>query len=339
MAVALTTISVVVTVVAAAMSPEVALLGGLSASPTPATTQLPPPSSDGDVTIAAVGDMNPSGNTSSTSASGKNAAAIAGGLADGTLTNFLALGDFQYDKGTCVALTSYWAQLWGAVVPKTYWTTGPNHDVEPGTNDDVDRFMHGECPGAPAVSATNQLTGGGFVEALDFYSFDLGNWHVAVLPTGAWRYDTTKANAITAQLDADLAAAGAAGRHLAAAYHDPYFTGVTSGHGPETSLKPWIDILWKHRVTLTLSGSQHNYERTCPVDNLGQCVADGMTAFQASTGGIGLRTFSSSPSYVVRHFEDTWGYLVLTLKADGAFSWEFKPVSGGMQTDSGSRPA
>src|SRR3954465_3416833 len=98
MAVALTTISVVVTVVAAAMSPEVALLGGLSASPTPATTQLPPPSSDGDVTIAAVGAMNPSGNPSSTSASGKNAAAIAGGLADGTLTNFLALGDFQYDK-------------------------------------------------------------------------------------------------------------------------------------------------------------------------------------------------------------------------------------------------
>ena len=60
-----------------------------------------------------------------------------------------------------------------------------------------------------------------------------------------------------------------------------------------------------------------------------------MTAFQVSTGVIGLRSFASSPSYIVKRFSDTWGHLVLTLKADGGFSWQFRPVSGGMQTDSG----
>jgi hypothetical protein len=59
----------------------------------------------------------------------------------------------------------------------------------------------------------------------------------------------------------------------------------------------------KHRVRLTLSGSRHNYERSCPVNSRAQCVSDGMTAFQVSTGGIGLRD-------------------------NGSFSWSFVPTSG-----------
>jgi hypothetical protein len=302
----------------------------------PTTTTPPPPPPSGSVKIAAVGDMNPSGNTSTTSASGRNAAAIIAGLNSGDLSNFVGIGDFQYDKGTCTALNSYWKTLWGAAIPKTYWTTGPNHDVEPGVNDDVDRFFNGQCAGSTAISATNTAKGG-FVDALDFYSFDVGNWHFAVAPTAAWRYDVAKANAITGQLDADLAAAKAAGKQLAVIYHDPYFTSTTSSHARASEVRPWVDVMWRHRVRLTLSGSQHNYERSCPVNNVDQCVADGMTAFQVSTGGIGLRAFTSNPAYIVRKFSDTWGHLVLTLNNDGSFSWEYKPVAGGMQTDSGSR--
>jgi hypothetical protein len=90
-------------------------------------------------------------------------------------------------------------------------------------------------------------------------------------------------------------------------------------------------------VRFTLSGSQHNYERSCPVDNADRCVPDGMIAFQVSTGGVPLREFTSQPAYIVERFSDTWGFLVLTLRMDGSFSWEFRPTSGTMRTDSGTQ--
>jgi hypothetical protein len=278
--------------------------------------------------------MNPSGNTSTSSASGKNAASIISGLNDGSLDNFLAIGDFQYDKGTCSALGA-WNTLWGGLKAKTYWTTGPNHDVEPGVNDDVDRFMDGQCVNTTKSATSTTL--GRFQDALEWYSFDKGNWHILVAPTATWRYNVARAQAMTAEMDADLKAAKATGKHLAAVYHDPYFTSDTSSHTRFTQAKPWIDMFWNNRVKVLLSGSQHNYERTCPVNNADQCVPDGMQQFQVSTGGIGLRSFASNPAYVQRKFSDTWGHLRMSLKADGSYTWEFRPVHGGMQTDSGSR--
>jgi hypothetical protein len=284
--------------------------------------------------FAAVGDMNPSGNTSTTSASGRNAASIIASLNDGSLHNFIGLGDFQYEKGTCSALGA-WNTLWGGAKAMTFWTTGPNHDVDPGVNDDLDRFMNGEC-----LSTTKSATNAGlgrFQDALEWYSFDQGNWHFVVAPTASWQYNATRAQAMTAEMDADLKAAKAAGKHLAAVYHDPYFTSNTSVHPRFTQAKPWIDVFWANRVKVLLSGSQHNYERTCPVNNADQCVADGMQQFQVSTGGVGLRAFTSDPSYVQRKFSDTWGHLRMSLQPDGSYTWEFRPVLGGMQTDSGSR--
>ncbi|MCO4238697.1 family 16 glycosylhydrolase [Pseudarthrobacter raffinosi] len=299
--------------------------------PTPAV--LPPPS-DESFEFAATGDINPAGNTSATSHSGKNAASIIAGLNDGSLDNFLALGDFQYDKGTCTALEAY-NQLWGPAKAKTYWTAGPNHDVESGENDDVDRYMDGQCVSTVKSATSSDVVR--FQDALEWYSFDKGNWHILVAPTATWRYNAKRAQAMTSEMDANLKAAKAAGKHLAVVYHDPYFTSNTSSHTRFSKAKPWIDVFWANRVRVLLSGSQHNYERTCPINNEDQCVADGMQQFQVSTGGIGLRAFTSNPSYVQRKFSDTWGHLRMSLKADGSYTWEFRPVSGGMQTDSGSR--
>jgi hypothetical protein len=278
--------------------------------------------------------MNPDGNTSTSSASGKNAAEITASLNDGSLDNFIGLGDFQYNQGTCSTLGA-WNTLWGGVKAKTFWTAGPNHDVEPGVNDDVDRFMDGQC-----VSTTKSATGstlGRFQDALEWYSFDKGNWHILVAPTAIWRYNATRAQAMTSEMDADMKAAKAAGKHLAVVYHDPYFTSDTSSHTRFVEAKSWIDVFWANRLRVLLSGSQHNYERTCPVNISDQCVTDGMQQFQVSTGGIGLRSFLSNPAYVEKKFSDTWGHLRMSLKTDGSYTWEFRPVHGGMQTDSGSR--
>ena len=297
-----------------------------------AAAATPPPSGE-SFEFATVGDMNPAGNTSVTSHSGKNAASIIAGLNDGSLDNFLALGDFQYEKGNCSSLRDY-DQLWGPAKAKTYWTAGPNHDVERGVND-VSKYMDGQCV-SEVKSATNSDLGR-FQDALEWYSFDKGNWHILVAPSAVWRYDAARARAMTSEMDADLKAAKGAGKHLAVMSHDPYFTSNTKNHTRFSRAEPWIEVFWANRVRVLLSGSQHNYERTCPIDIADQCVTDGMQQFQVSTGGIGLREFTSEPSYVQRKFSDTWGHLRMSLKADGSYTWEFRPVSGGMQTDSGSR--
>ncbi|MFE5835241.1 hypothetical protein [Arthrobacter sp. NPDC056493] len=312
--------------------------------PQPTTTLAGPPtpspietaSRPGDVRIAAVGDMNGANMAAPDSPSGRNAAAITRLVQKNQIDAFLGLGDFQYSTAYCADYVNYWTPLWGGTKPKLYWVSAPNHDWEPGRNEDLDNFMNGQCPGAPAKAAINQQRG--FIGNGQPYSKDFGRWHFAFLSSAHWRYNPVQARALTAWLDKDLAAAQAAGKYLAVVHHDPYFTSNTDAHGRSTELKPWIDVMWKHRVRLTLSGSQHNYERSCPVNNADQCVKDGMTAFQVSTGGIGLRSFTSSPPYIVKRFSNTHGFLRLTLRADGSFDWNFVPTSGS-DTDAGRHAA
>ncbi|RAM35455.1 hypothetical protein DBZ45_20735 [Arthrobacter globiformis] len=309
--------------------------------PTRAFAAPPPPSpkaaSPGrGVRIAAVGDMNGLRTYAPNSRSGRNGAAITRLVQKNEIEAFLGLGDFQYDTAYCADYVKYWTRLWGGTKPKLYWVSAPNHDWKPGRNEDLDNFMNGQCPGSKAKAAINQQRG--FIENGKPYSKDFGNWHFAFLSSAHWRYNPTRARALTAWLDKDLAAAQAAGKHLAVVHHEPYFTSNTKEHKRAADHKPWIDVMYKHRVRLTLSGSQHNYERSCPVNNRDQCVSDGMTAFQVSTGGIGLRPFTSSPPYIVKRFSNTHGFLRMTLRDDGSFTWKFVPTTGS-GTDAGTRAA
>jgi len=298
-----------------------------------------PPAPTDAVTIAAIGDMNGERTVSVESPAGKNGAAIAGELKSGSVNAFLGLGDFQYDTAFCADYVNYWARLWGGTKSKLYWISGPNHDWEPGRNEDLDNFMNGQCPGDKTKSAINAQRN--FIGNGEPYSFDLGAWHFAMLSSALWQHDRDAARAATTWLDRDLAAAKAAGKHLAVALHDPYFTSNTASHSRAKSVKPWIDVMDKHDVRLTLSGSQHNYERSCPVLANDTCTAGdgpGTTAFQVSTGGVELRPFTSDPRFIEKRFSDTHGWLKLWLEADGGFAWEFMPVSG-PSSDRGSRPA
>lgn len=296
----------------------------------------PPPSPTVEARIAAVGDMNDDENLDPESPSGRNAAAITQLVEGNEIDAFLGLGDFQYSTARCSDYVNYWTKLWGGTMPKLYWVSAPNHDWEPGRNEDLDNFMNGQCKGSTEKAAINQERG--FISNGEPYSKDFGNWHFAFLSSALWRYDTKRADAATKWLDKDLGDARAAGKNLAVVYHEPYFTSETEAHGREADHKPWIDVMWKHRVRLTLSASQHNYERSCPVNNADKCVDEGMTAFQVSTGGTGLRPFTSKPSYIAERFSDTHGFLRLTLRSDGSFDWNFVPTTGS-STDSGTRAA
>nr|WP_104136823.1 metallophosphoesterase [Arthrobacter sp. ZGTC131] len=306
----------------------------LTASSPPSPSK--PASPARDVRIAAVGDMNGFKTSARNSPSARNGAAITKLVKNNEIDAFLGIGDFQYDTAYCADYVKYWTPLWGGTKPKLYWVSAPNHDWQPGRNEDLDNFMNGQCPGAPAKAAINRERG--FIGNGEPYSKDFGNWHFAFLSSAYWRYDSKQAEELTKWLDDDLAAARAAGKHLAVVHHEPYFASNTDEHERAADHKPWIDVMWKHRVRLTLSGSQHNYERSCPVNNDDQCVNDGMTAFQVSTGGIGLRPFTSSPSYIVKRFSDTHGFLRLTLRDNGSFDWKFVPTTG-KSTDAGTRSA
>lgn len=309
----------------------------LALSATACTPKPPEPAPPGpDVHIAAVGDMNPADNVDPDSPSGRNGAAITKLVENNEIDAFLGLGDFQYETGYCDNYVKTWTPLWGGTKPKLYWVSAPNHDWEPGRNEDLAKFMNGQCPGSPEKAAINQERG--FIPNGEPYSKDFGNWHFAFLSSALWRYDKAEASAATSWLDKDLAAAQKAGKYLAVVYHEPYFTSDTEEHGRAGDQKPWIDLMWKYRVRLTLSGSQHNYERSCPVNNADKCVNDGMTAFQVSTGGIDTRPFISKPKYIAKRFSDTRGFLRLTLHGDGSFDWNFVPTAGSSK-DSGARSA
>jgi len=289
-----------------------------------------------DVRLAAVGDMNPPRNISRTSASARVGASIASALADRRVNAFLGLGDFQYSVGRCAEYVAYWRMLWGATKSRLYWVSAPNHDWQPGRNEDLDDFMNGQCPGDPSTSAINAERG--FIGNGEPYAEEFGKWHIVFLSSALWRYDVDRAVQVTNWLDQDLAAAQARGSHLAVVYHEPYFTSDTDTHSRASEQRPWIDVMYKYHVRFTLSGSQHNYERSCPVDNRDSCVVDGMTAFQVSTGGVPLREFTSDPPFIVKRFSDTHGWLELILQADGSFSWVYHSVDG-PGADTGSRPA
>ena len=55
------------------------------------------------------------------------------------------------------------------------------------------------------------------------------------------------------------------------------------------------------------------------------------------TGGIGFYPYTSTAANSVTKQSDTYGWLKVTLQADGHYSWQFVRTSGGSYSDSGSR--
>jgi hypothetical protein len=143
--------------------------------------------------------MNDFKNVAPDSPSGKNGAAITQLVEKNEIDAFLGLGDFQYSTAYCDDYVQYWERLWGGTKPKLYWVSAPNHDWEPGRNEDLDNFMNGQCPGSTAKAAINEEQG--FIRNGKPYSKDFGNWHFAFLPSALWRYNPTEAQAITEWLD------------------------------------------------------------------------------------------------------------------------------------------
>jgi acid phosphatase type 7 len=202
----------------------------------------------------------------------------------------------------------------------------------------VTNHQAGTCSGQTSGKSLDDALTGRNLGPDSNYVVDLGAWRVVSMSSGLWRYDSSKANAATGWLDTTLAAAKAAGDHVVVVWHEPYWTSTSEEHGPTLAVKPWIDLLDKYDVPLLLNGHQHGYARFYPqLANGTRDDATGTQEFIAGTGGIGSYSWTSTAKNVASQQDDTYGWLKLTLHADGHYDWHFIGTSGGSYTDGGSR--
>ena len=280
-----------------------------------ATSEPPPPAPTGSVMhVAAVGDIHDERASSVPAATAAEAA-----KAD----FILGLGDYQYDDGAMAKYNRYFDKDWGPNVPKMYPVLAPSHDRFWKNADPLKYFNGGGAHGYKSPITLQPYTP---------YSFDKGSWHFIALPDACARARGCSISDITSWLEQDL---DIHTNHCTIAYwHQPYFTSA-SKHGPEASIRPWVDLLVAKHVDIILQGHNHVYERFAPQNSARRADPNGPQAFVVGTGGKGFDRFrDTAPNSVTRN-NSTYGVLQLTLK-DGSYDWQFVPVAGGTYTDSGS---
>jgi len=137
-----------------------------------------------------------------------------------------------------------------------------------------------------------------------------------------------------AWLKADLAASPR--RCKLAYFHRPRWS--SGRHGDADDLAALFQVLYDARVTLLLSGHDHDYERFAPLGPSGEVEPGrGVRQFVVGTGGTTLRGFAAVRAGSEAREAGTKGVLRLELRADG-YDWAFLPVAGASYGDTGSEP-
>jgi acid phosphatase type 7 len=228
----------------------------------------------------------------------------------------LALGDTAYQEATADELKGYDAS-WGRFLDLTRAVAG-NHEYRSGSADAYFDYF-GQRAGDPDKG---------------WYSFDVGEWHVVVLNTECDEVGGCDAGSPQGEwLAADLAANPA--RCTLAAWHDARFSSGEEHGDSEAGAAFWRQ-LQDAGAEVVLTAHEHSYERFAPqLDSSQPSVEEGLMQFVVGTGGRELRGFDEpKPNSEVR-WNDSFGVLGLTLRADG-YDWRFVGPPGTPDVDSGS---
>lgn len=265
---------------------------------TTSTTSSPP-----DVLVAAAGDI---------AASGDDDQATAKLIEAANPQVVLTLGDNAYDSGSLSDYQTLYEPTWGRFRQIT-WPTPGNHD-----------YNTADAAGMRAYFADRWPA--------DYYSFDLGSWHLLSLNS---EIDTSVGSPQVQWLRHDLAATSQP--CLLAYWHSPRFSSGRS-HGNDESVGPLWQALADAHADLVLVGHEHNYERFAKLDPAGQPDAGGIRELVVGTGGKGGRYAfrkTPQPGSQVRIGPGVAGIALLTFRADG-YDWRFQPIPGVGGSDSGS---
>jgi acid phosphatase type 7 len=270
-------------------------------------------------TIAAVGDMACESVVAPSAASCRQLFVAARIAADPSITDFLALGDLQYQVGALAEFNTSYSSSYGMLNAKVKPVPG-NHEY--GTANASGYFDYfGSKAGDPTKG---------------YYSFFSGPWRLLALNTNlSCLVVACQAGSAQEQyVRTILAADQEVGRPCSIAYwHHPRFSSDTS-HGNNTDVQGLWSAMADFKVDAVLNGHVHTYERFDPLSGAGGLAAEGVRQFIVGTGGVGHYTNGApKPGSVVR-ITDQFGYMRLQLFAHG-YTWDFINTTGQI-LDSGS---
>ncbi|HYO69267.1 MAG TPA: metallophosphoesterase [Archangium sp.] len=227
-------------------------------------------------------------------------------MLDGIEGTVMTLGDNAYPDGTAEDFQRCYAPSWGRHKQRTRPVPG-NHEYHSARAGPYFEYF-GEAAGEPGKG---------------YYSYELGDWHVVALNTEL----PERARAEQERwLREDLAAHPA--RCTVAYMHRPLFS---SGLGRDNAwVKPLWEALYEAGADVVVAGHDHFYERFAPQTPEGQADPErGLRQFVVGTGGMNAYAFGQTlPNSEVRE-AGTFGLMKLTLE-EGAYTWEFLPVGGGV---------
>jgi hypothetical protein len=290
---------------------------------------LPPLPNIGGVTILAGGNPGRCG--------GSLQRATAEVVAAANPDWLFVLGDnAEPQGGPPITLTDYmncYDPVWGGFKSRTYAAVGEKEQDSSGVSAGADAYF------GPARVGPR---------GANYYSFDLGNWHIIVLnvvsggPLRPVRYNNGSEQ--LEWLRRDLAA-NYGKRCTLALWHDPMWISSSNPESPDDPYpnrgyrdQPirgvWI-ALYEYDADLVVNGGRHIYERFAPMRYEGGYGADTGPEFAADSAR-GIRQFSSgligdgpltTPEVLITHPLSEYrsggnGILRLQL-GDGQYTWQF----------------
>lgn len=286
-------------------------------APTTTTAPQPPPTTAppaADIKIAAAGDIAcPSPDVGATScAQGRVSDVILDEDPDAVLT----LGDTQYDNGELANLQAFYDPTFGRFKAKTFPAIG-NHE-----------YLTANAAGFKTYFADRLPPDG-----RPYYSYDLGPWHFATIDSDCSKVGGCNVgNPEYTWLQQDLAAND--GKPTVVYWHHPRWS--SGQHGDNVAMAPvWNLLAADPDVQIALAGHDHDYERFARMGT-GSPDTNGLREFVVGTGGKNHYCAVNSHNAGQEAFDcSSFGALMLTLHADGAWDWRFVPATGTF-TDSGS---
>jgi hypothetical protein len=166
----------------------------------------------------------------------------------------------------------------------------------------------------------------------DWYSYDLGNWHIISLNAEcigatdpAYSCPMNQLQAETQWLSSDLASDHSP--CTIAYWHQPAFSPTeTTLSADGAASQTWWKLLYQHGADLILNGHDHVYARYAPMDPNGNVdQKKGIREFIVGTGGESLDTLTTTASSAnVEDSTDKY-YGTMTLRLNhNSYDWDFE---------------
>jgi hypothetical protein len=200
----------------------------------------------------------------------------------------LHTGDMIYDNGEAANFDPRFFTPYAELIRRlVFWPCLGNHDI---------RTASGQPWRDAFYTPANNAAG-----AEQYYSFDFGNAHVAVLDSNA---STSPGSAQYVFLDQDLGGSTALWKFVA--FHHTIYS--SSSHGSALAIRAnLVPVFDRHGVDAVFMGHDHDYERTKPLRG-DQVVAPGEGTVYITTGGGGKSLYAAGQSSFTAYAESAYHF-------------------------------